>query len=510
MIISKELRDSEHWDEFKGMMGALGGGYRHEPASPEDLHNIVREVKEIIECDHVFLSLYDGEAKVFRAAAWQSSFKPGDIAREQKFMWDKYCLLEPVIINNLAQYNYRLRPSAARIQMLSMAGVPIVGANGIAGVLELYSHKESMFSDVDVTILSMFARRAAVLVEQLEQSQEIRYITAENSLLKLLINSEKLTVSELLMDLGKLFKSALMVEGITVLSVKGDKDSTVLTEVMTEGIPQASVSRWITALTGEFLNRLANLPEGVQERYLVTYSPPGADGAKARAAYIIPIAWRQQLHGLIVFYRKDLEARNRTRLLQFIQQITEHIGRVFDRRSAYNYMQRMSLTDALTGLSNRRLFDYALAREFKRVKRAGKPLSLLLIDIDYFKMINDSYGHGIGDKVLADIGVLLRTGFRGTDVAARYGGEEFAVILPDTDRNDAMMIAERLRSDIADRPFGNEGYEFTVTVSIGIVTYEAKGDADLPDADTLVWAADQALYRAKQLGRNLTIVWSGS
>lgn len=509
MIISQQLRNSEYWDEFKSLVKALGGSYCCQPVSAEALQDLVRELKEIIECDHIFLSIYDSEKKVFRAVAWQSSFKPGDIAREQKFMWDKYCQKEPVIINDLTQYNYRLRPAAARTQMLSMAGAPILKAGEFAGVLEIYSNERDAFSDVDFSVLNVYARRASAIMEQLEQMQELRYVAAENSLLKILISSENLPVPELLSSLGGLFKSALLVEGIVVLSVEGAKDAPVLAEVMTDGIPQASVSKLKAALTGEFLHRLANLPDGAQEKYLITQSPQST-GSEARTAYIIPIVWRHRLHGLIVFYRKDLEGTDPTRLLRFIQQITEHIGTVFDRKSTYIHMQKMSLTDALTGLSNRRLFDYALSREFKRVKRVGKPLSLLLLDIDYFKKINDSYGHGTGDLVLGELGALLAASFRGSDVAARYGGEEFAVILPDTSRNDAMMIAERLREGVADRKFISGGIELPITISIGIATYEGKEDNDMPNAQTLVWAADQALYRAKQLGRNLTIVWSGS
>lgn len=509
MIISKQLRDSEYWDELRGLVKMLGGDRGSQPSSAEALQDLVRELKEIIECDHIFLSLYDSENKMFRAAAWHSPLKPGDIVREQKFMWDKYCQKEPVLINDLTQYNYRLRPAAARIQMLSMAGVPMLREGEIAGVLELYSNKQDAFSDLDFSILNVYAKRAAAIVEHFEQAQELRYVTAENSLLKLLISSEKVPVTELLANLGKLFKSALLVEGIAVLAVDSDKEAQVLTEIMTDGIPQASVTKLVAALTGEFLQRLANLPDGAQERYLVKQSPQSA-GGEARAAYIIPIVWRQQLHGLIVFYRKDLEGARPARLLRFIQQITEHIGTVFDRKSTYIHMQKMSLTDALTGLSNRRLFDYALSREYKRVKREGKALSLLMLDIDYFKKINDSYGHGAGDLVLGELGTLLAASLRGTDVAARYGGEEFAVILPDTGRNEAMMIAERLREEVAGRKFISTGIELTITISIGIATYEEKGDAGIASAQALIWAADQALYRAKQLGRNLTIVWSRS
>ena len=506
MTINKVLRESEYWEEIRTLIKTLDGEGGTLPASREALEKLVCQVSELIECDHVFFSLYDAEAGLFRATACKSSIQPGDIAREQKFMWDRYWAREAVLINNLSQYNHRLHRSAARIQMLSMAGVPVIGDDGIIGVLEVYSHKEGMFADTDVNILNLYARQLASLLRQMEQAQELRYLTAENSLLRLLLSSEKVPVSELLINLGMLFKTALPVEGIAVLASGGGEDLPVLTQVMGEGIPETSVKRLMDALTAPFLSRLIQLPEGAKERYLVTSS---AQGTGSRTAYIVPIAWRQRLYGLIVFYCRELEGRSQERLLRFVKQITLHVGSVFDRKHAYSHMQRISLTDALTGLSNRRLFDYALAREFKQVKRSGKPLSLLFVDIDFFKKINDQYGHSAGDMVLAELGAQLAASFRGTDIIARYGGEEFAVILPETDRQGAMMIAERLREDVAGRKFTSGGLDFSVTVSVGIATYYAGSENEFPNMETLVWAADQALYRAKELGRNLTIVWSG-
>ena len=133
----------------------------------------------------------------------------------------------------------------------------------------------------------------------------------------------------------------------------------------------------------------------------------------------------------------------------------------------------------------------------------GKPLALMMLDIDYFKSINDTYGHDAGDDVLRDFAVRIRKSIRGIDLACRYGGEEFVIVMPETDLHVASMVAERLRRAIAGEPFAvNKGAKrIAVTISIGLATLETKGE---PIADVLK-RADRALYRAKNDGRNRVV-----
>ena len=156
-------------------------------------------------------------------------------------------------------------------------------------------------------------------------------------------------------------------------------------------------------------------------------------------------------------------------------------------------------TDDLTGLANRREANQALEVEVARALRYGHRLSCLLLDIDYFKAINDRFGHCIGDQVLVEIASRLAAAVRREDVVGRWGGEEFLVILPHTDSFGGRRVAEKLRRTVAETPIWIDGQSLQVTISLGLAELAS---LDPKRADILVHAADQALYEAKSAGRN--------
>ncbi len=180
-------------------------------------------------------------------------------------------------------------------------------------------------------------------------------------------------------------------------------------------------------------------------------------------------------------------ARARTQIRK--RRYTDHL-----RDNVQNSIE-MAITDPLTGLHNRRYMESHLTTLADQASLRAKPLALMMLDIDYFKSINDRYGHDAGDDVLREFAVRIRKSIRGIDLACRYGGEEFVIVMPETDLHVAGMVAERLRRSIANEPFAIEkgAKRIEVTISIGISTLETKGEAI---ADVLK-RADQALYRAK-------------
>ncbi len=165
-------------------------------------------------------------------------------------------------------------------------------------------------------------------------------------------------------------------------------------------------------------------------------------------------------------------------------------------------LKELSNTDPLTQLFNRRYMMEVLDKEIQRTARKGSPLSLIIIDIDHFKKVNDLYGHQQGDVVLVNVSNLIKKHLRSYDVAARYGGEEFVAVLPETPLEEAMAVAERVRVAIQQLSFSNKLMTLKITISLGVATFPMTG---LDTIDDIIRTADEALYRAKSEGRNRVI-----
>jgi len=189
----------------------------------------------------------------------------------------------------------------------------------------------------------------------------------------------------------------------------------------------------------------------------------------------------------------------RERAVQTFEIISRHANIVIDYARLYERTKRLSVTDGLTNVYNLRYFQEELTREFSRSQRSEKPLSLILLDIDHFKRFNDTYGHQQGDTVLKELARVLQNNIRSCDVLARYGGEEFAIIMPETEREVCGMASERLRAAVEKHAVPGQEEELKVTISMGLSTTSSE---DVASAAELISAADRALYRAKENGRN--------
>lgn len=195
------------------------------------------------------------------------------------------------------------------------------------------------------------------------------------------------------------------------------------------------------------------------------------------------------------------ELRARLRVAERIVTLEQRLRRTLESKA------RQAASDPLTGLPNRRTFDRRLNAEFKRARRFGEPISVLLIDADHFKQVNDQYGHHVGDEVLRRLAATLREHLpREYDVLARVGGEEFATILPHTNREDAAIVAERLRAAIESTPFATAAGKLSVTVSIGIGSLSNRVSMEPQTTLDVLDEADRGLYESKRLGRNQVTV----
>ncbi len=191
-------------------------------------------------------------------------------------------------------------------------------------------------------------------------------------------------------------------------------------------------------------------------------------------------------------------------LQDILQLIAGQVAIKIDLAKSHELINKMATIDGLTDLSNHRTFQHGIQIMLHRAKRTKKPLSLIFCDIDHFKKINDQYGHPFGDHVLKEVAQTIKSTVRTIDLAARYGGEEFAIVLENSSKSGAHIMAERIRKEIEALSFDYEGSEFRVTISLGVAVYPE----DSIEKTEIIELADQALYSAKEGGRNRCVLWS--
>ncbi|APW44401.1 sensor domain-containing diguanylate cyclase [Rhodoferax saidenbachensis] len=220
-------------------------------------------------------------------------------------------------------------------------------------------------------------------------------------------------------------------------------------------------------------------------------------------AYLVSLANMAHNHNVKLFETRDKMRKGEQALQEANEALRQQLGEISVLQTR---LREQANRDSLTGLYNRRYLDDTLARELARCKREGQPLSLMLIDIDHFKRVNDTYGHPAGDEVLRALARMLNTHARSGDVACRYGGEEFLMLLPHMPLQTAMQRAEQWRADFGTATLVFGDFHIQATLSVGIATYP--GDGTSPE--TLIANADLALYRAKNNGRNRVVAFSTS
>jgi two-component system, cell cycle response regulator len=228
--------------------------------------------------------------------------------------------------------------------------------------------------------------------------------------------------------------------------------------------------------------------------------------APARSAIAIRFSLRQQPAGVFFLRTTSSDAPLNEQDVQFAEQVINAavaaLEKAYDLENAVmgqEQMRHLAETDPLTNCFNRRALMEKLEQEMDRAARYATMLTGMMIDIDNFKQINDTYGHLVGDRVLKQLSSLLKREQRSVDIVARYGGEEFVVLLPETTNTESRNFAERILRRVATHDFGDQGHPVRVTISIGIASFP---DERVSDGESLLRLADTHLYRAKTDGRN--------
>jgi diguanylate cyclase (GGDEF)-like protein len=265
----------------------------------------------------------------------------------------------------------------------------------------------------------------------------------------------------------------------------------------------AAESVWIEHIMAS----ACSMGSGAVNGFQISYIDPARRSAYSLAPdqgrlVTLPLTAGQQTFGCLTMLCEPGYRLGKDQV-ETLHSAVNHVGLALRNALAFKEVKLRADRDGLTRLFNRRSFDERLVYEIKRRSRYHHDLSLLMVDLDHFKSVNDTYGHKAGDLVLRKVGEILSTVFRTTDLAARYGGEEFVVLLPHTCEEAAWKLAERVRAAIEDCAFRFDGQNFSITASIGVASVEG---GSLNTDDDLVLKADKALYQAKNNGRNMVVV----
>ncbi len=388
----------------------------------------------------------------------------------------------------------------------TVIAVPLRARGRLLGVVSITDARVGRkFTDNEVRILKMFAQQAAIAVDnahlfedahrRAEEAETLRQV----SLIVAGLLDEKDAIRQILELLGRVVAcdtAVVVLKEKETLSVVGEHQwkanpSMLGMEFSVFGIsPYADVARRIEPLLVS--DAVAQYPRLSRDE---------------RSAYIrswlgVPLIAHDDVLGVIAVHSMLPNYFSQSNL-RLLSAFGSHVAVAIANARLYADAQRLAITDPLTGIFNRRYFFQVASIEFRRSLRHRTDLSVLMIDIDRFKRVNDTYGHQIGDVTLQKVAAACRSSIRDIDVLARYGGEEFIILLPDTDEVGAMRVAHRLHEAVSTHPVKANGHEISITVSIGVAVMEN----GIQNLDTLVGRADQALYRAKRAGRNRVALW---
>lgn len=384
----------------------------------------------------------------------------------------------------------------------SHIATPVMDGNYVSGILVIHRDNPGAFKSSDTETAGMFSGQ---ITRILQRQRIYSQLQREHLMLKKLKDGgskliSSLKINDIALSLIDAVYSIAPEERVSIaLFVPGGDRFEVIRQVgftIPEGstfdLKNTRIGLVCASREPDYISDLRN------ERSPVLPFKINNEGS----VLMLPLSYEKELLGILIFLSPAVNAIHPYQI-ELLKVLGNQASSSLANARFHSEIERMAITDGLTGLFNHRNFHERLSAEFKRLQRFSNPLSLLLIDIDFFKKINDNYGHPAGDEVLRGVASIIKETLRNIDIPARYGGEEFAALLLGTDHDGALRMAERLRKSIAEKIFSIDGKDLKVTVSIGAAT----SPHDTEDGEELIGRADQALYYAKRNGRNRCVLW---
>jgi two-component system cell cycle response regulator len=451
----------------------------------------------------------DPSANYLKLAAWRSYsaeiIKEAALDAQKGILgWvvkEKQALLYPVFSKDSKDLGYYAKSEPLK----SLLAVPIIMENRVEGIAVADSEDENHFNEGSKALLAGFAEEAARLMI-LHQSHSALGLEGErlkewNRYLEQMAN--RLKVDEVIEIMGKLIPELVPCDHLVLLQApeSGDLCRVLLAEPAAAGFPAPGTELDISGTLCEQAVRILEWRK-VDDFYrrslgLFRFSREERPDHGFRSVLAAPLTYEGVCHYVLVLesrkpYAFEAEAETLHILLS-------QFSLALRSAALYQEKEQMAIRDGLTGLANHRRFQEYLSETLD--KSGGKPVAVALFDIDFFKKLNDNYGHPIGDAVLKEVAARLKANISQYDFVARYGGEEFIAVWPGRTDKEAELLAEGLRQAIGNQKFSTTAGELPVTVSLGVASYP-QDSGNKPD---LIKAADEALYAAKKAGRNRVV-----
>ncbi len=384
--------------------------------------------------------------------------------------------------------------------------VPLLARGQVIGYLTIDSREVGAYGEAQAALAQVFANQAAIAIENARLYQSALK-AAERSLI-LHRASQELGAS---LDLEQLYEAIhsaaaqLMPSEAFVITILNEPRQEIDVVYLTDHKGRAPLVTTPAnrGLSGQLLatGKSIYIEDFLKGVSFETFKY--GDEEEVRSILAVPLKRQDgKVFGMLSAqsYEPNAYSADDQTMLELL---AAHAATAIDNARLFGEVQRLAITDPLTGLFNRRHFLDAAQVEFERARRYSRPLSLMMVDLDQFKEVNDTFGHLIGDQVLIQIAARSRETLRGIDILGRFGGDEMVVLMPETELGTAYQVAERLRRNLCETPVGVADLSLEITASIGIVAV----DPDCPDLKVLLARSDQALYIAKNNGRNQTSIW---
>jgi diguanylate cyclase (GGDEF)-like protein/PAS domain S-box-containing protein len=477
------------------------------------LHQILKQLARVISYDSASILLLHGEElELVQGDGFedQSDLIGLRISLSQNQPGAKVCRQKKTLIVNHLPIEYPAFNDINQHSILSWLGVPLIYKGRIIGILSLDSLEDNYFTEKHAKLASAFADQVAVVLENTRLYESA--IDSARQFSALYNLSQKISLDLPPQEVYQAIHNAakvLMACDCFYLSLYNKEERLIQDAYMIDnGVLQKNGSRplgqglFSLAITQNRSLIYNDFTSETQKATQAITIGAEADPTQVRSLIVVPIRLGKEIKGVISAQSYHANAyREEDR--ESLEMLATQTAIALQNNSLFSKVQEMAMTDSLTNICNRRRFFELADAEFARSHRYQHPLSMIMMDIDHFKRVNDNHGHAVGDIVLKQVAAMCKSSLRTVDLFARYGGEEFVVMLPETTVEEASYTAERMRSVVACTPILVEKNLIQITLSFGVVEL----DESCKNIEELLDRSDQALYESKHNGRNRVSIW---